>query len=199
MKSEDNFKLGTCTVPDGEKGPWKISTFTLTDDDVRRDNFRNALNGCSFMNCRAGTYKRLTRGGTVVMSNTPMEINTNYVAYRKATGRVLLNGLGMGMLLEAILSKPDVEYVRVIEVSQDLIDLVGPHFANDKRVEIICADAMEYTPEKGEHFDYAWHDIWDEITEDNLPSMATLGRRYGKRRCSDQDHWCRDIIRSWAR
>lgn len=196
MKREP-FRLGTSTVPDGRRGPWAIETFTVTKQDELRTlmeaiGARNAL-----LTVPAGTYKRLVHAERgVVMSNTRMEVVTNSEAFKAATGRVLINGLGMGMLLEAILSKPDVTYVRVIEHDPDVIALVGPHFARDRRVEIIHADAYEYVPERGERFNYAWHDIWDTISPRNLPLMARLGRRYGKRRCDAQGFWAREWIRS---
>lgn len=202
MTQKPTFTLGQVTVPDGEKGDWKIDTFTISPDDARLYNIR-ALMGSPFpglMQVQAGTYRRLshrTRG--VVMSNTNMEIVTNMEAYNNATGNVLINGLGMGMLLEAILHKPDVTHVRVIELEQDVIDLVAPHFANDPRVEIIHADAYEYKPPKGEYFDYVWHDIWDGISADNLPGMAKLGRKYNKRIAAKQGWWTRDIIRADVR
>jgi hypothetical protein len=191
----DKFKFGTVTVPDGEKGDWKVSTFTISEADARYHNiFAMRTPG---MWVEAGTFKKLThKSRGVIMSNTPMEVRTNLGAYQAATGRVLINGLGLGMLLEGLLSKPDVTYVRVIEKEQDVIDLVGPHFANDPRVDIVHADALEYKPAKGEVFDYVWHDIWDTICGDNLPQMATLGRRYGKRRAAKQGWWARDMIRA---
>lgn len=193
----NDFKLGTCTVPDGVSGNWEISTFEVTEADARMNNMRAMFSRNAVMMISSGTYRRLTcKGRGVIMSNTPMEIRTNRDAYNRATGRVLINGLGMGMLLEAILSKPDVTYVRVIEIEQDVINLTAPHFADDPRVEIIHADAMTYKPAKGEKFDYAWHDIWDDICADNLTDMAKLSRRYNKRVCTQQDHWARAEIRA---
>lgn len=200
MEVKERFVLGTCTVPDGVSGDWEISTFTVSDIEAQMFNMRAVRDGGAVMAIRPGTYKKLThkRRG-VIMSNTPMEVRTNRRAYERATGRVLINGLGMGMLLEAILSKPDVTYVRVIEIDPDVIKLTGPHFANDPRVEIVQADALTYKPAKGEVFDYVWHDIWDTIGEENLPEMATLGRRYGARRAGGQDWWARDVIRAQAK
>ncbi len=43
-----------------------------------------------------GKYRRLSNNGEVVMSNTPMEINTCMEFIERATGRVLINGLGLG-------------------------------------------------------------------------------------------------------
>lgn len=191
----DKFKFGTVTVPDGKRGDWEISTFTLTDSDVLMDNLRAMRDGNYEMVCYPGTYRRLThkkRG--CIMSNTSMEIITAREVYDDATGRVLINGLGLGMVLEGVLSKPDVTFVRVIEFDADVIALVAPHFANDPRVEIVHADAYEYKPAKGETFDYVWHDIWDEISADNLPLMAKLCRKYGHK-AAKQGVWSRKQAR----
>lgn len=189
------FVFGTVTVPDGKRGEWKIDTVTLSEADVLMGNLRAARDGNHEMICPPGTYKRLThkqRG--CIMSNTRMEITTAVEAYHAAKGRVLINGLGLGMVLEGVLSKPDVTFVRVIEFDADVIALVGPHFANDPRVEIIHADAYEYKPAKGERFDYVWHDIWDTISADNLPLMAKLCRKYGSK-AEAQGVWSRKQAR----
>ena len=192
-----NFVFGTTTVPDGKRGPWTIDTFTITPKDAREYNVGLIM---SFSPTdrwiQAGTYRRLhhkTRG--VVMSNTPWEVQTNSKAFSMATGNVLINGLGLGMLLEGILTKADVKHVRIIEIDPDVIALTGPHFAKDKRVEIINADAYEYKPAKGEFFDFAWHDIWDRAEPENFPFMAKLGRRYNKHVAAAQDFWMRDKLR----
>jgi len=192
---KDGFKFGTVSVPDGESGLWRVDTIVATPDSVLMNNLRALRNGTPEMVMEPGTYRRLlhkTRG--VVMSNTRMEILTALEAYRNSTGRVLVNGLGLGMILEGILSKQDVEYVRVIELEEDVIKLVGPTFANDCRVEIIQADAYEYKPAKGEEFDYVWHDIWDTISTENLPDMTRLVRKY-QRRAPMQGVWSRDLAR----
>lgn len=194
-----DFKFGTVTVPDGKAGPWEISTFTITDDDVMLYNLRHTINGNPEMVVKAGTYKRLThdeRG--VVMSNTPMEIRTAVECFNKATGRVLVNGLGLGMVLEGLLSKPDVTLVRVIEIDPDVIALHGNRYANDSRVEIICADAYKYKPAAGEEYDFVWHDIWDDISSRNLPLMAKLKRKYA-RRCNSQAAWSQPMAKRQAR
>lgn len=199
----ERIELGTCTVPDGQSGAWRIETFTITKPEADLENMRAAMNRRGLDRVSPGEYRRLvheTRG--VVMSNTWMEVITNYDAYKAARGRVLINGLGLGMLLEAILAKRNhglerrVDYVRVIEREADVIKLVAPHFAHDPRVEIVHADALTYRPPAGDRqFDYAWHDIWDTISAANLPSMATLGRKWGKRRARAQGWWRRDDCR----
>lgn len=178
--------------PDGVCGDFRVETFTVSKSESMFSGLRRGDYVAE------GTYKRLMRGGTVVMSNTSMEIRTNYEFIRNAKGKVLINGLGLGMVLAAILSKPEVTSVTVIEKYQEVITLVGPTFTHDPRVKIIHADALEYKPAKGEKFDCVWHDIWDYICSDNLKEMATLHRRYGKR-TAWQDSWQKDMCQYYRR
>ena len=175
-------------VPDGESGNWRVETFSISKEEAAFANIHAIRNPLSRV--EPGTYKRLMRGRTVVMSNTRMEVITNAAIIRAAHGCVLLNGLGLGMVLTAILAKERVEAVRIIEKSEDVIRLVAPSFAHDPRIEIIHADALTYKSAPGERFNAVWHDIFDDICEDNLPTMHTLHRKYG-RRCDWQESWAR--------
>ncbi|MGC6738966.1 hypothetical protein ACP0FZ_31065, partial [Escherichia coli] len=85
-----------------------------------------------------------------------------------------INGLGLGMVLHAILQKDDVTHVTVIEKEQDVINLVAASFATDLRVEIINADAMEYCPPAGVTYNACWHDIWTDFATANLAQMDKL-------------------------
>ncbi len=166
------------TVPDGKCGKWAVETFEITERDASYSRVREVLRPGSMVS--PGIYKRLMRGNTVVMSNTQMEVRTNRPVIHAATGRVLINGLGLGMVLTAILQKDCVHEVWVIESSVEVIQLVGPSFT-DHRVRIIHADAMTYVPPKGVRFDVVWHDIWDGISAANLDEMIVLHRRYAQR------------------
>lgn len=170
------------TLPEMQKGDWKIEHFT-----VDRMDFHSAIRGRNVP--LGGRYTRAMRGGTLVISDTPAEQRDHYMAVMKATGICLLNGLGIGMVLKNILLKPDVAEVTVVEISQDLIDLVAPHY-NDHRVSFICADAFTYKPPKGKRYNMVWHDIWDYICSDNLKEMEKLHRKYG-RRTDWQGSWCK--------
>ena len=165
-------------VPDGVSGPWKVETFTITQEQSDMTKLRAQLNHDPHIYIPAGTYKRLLCLGEVVMSNSPMEYNTNKSFIDKAKGRVLINGLGLGMVLSEILKKDTVESVTVIERSQDVINLTAPSFTHDPRVNIVHACAFEYTPEEGAIFDVVWHDIWTYICPDNLKEMKKLEEKY---------------------
>lgn len=173
-------------VPVGISGEWRIEEFEVVDDALGQT--RAAIKRDPYEYVPPGKYKRLMRNDVVVMSNTPMEIDTNkhFIAYAK--GRVLINGLGMGMVLTAILDKPEVESVTVIEASKDVIALIAPTFANNPKLTIINDCAFEYKPPKGVRYDAVWHDIWDELCGDNVVEMKKLHRKYA-RRADWQNSW----------
>jgi hypothetical protein len=57
-----------------------------------------------------GRYMRLMRGKKVIMSNTPGEIRDLDEFRRRATGDVLINGLGLGVAVHTALAKPEVSH-----------------------------------------------------------------------------------------
>lgn len=183
-------------VPEGESGDWKIERFTVSNEDIVVHNIRCSFKaGMGGRTMEAGTYTKLTRNGAVIMSDTPAEIaDHSYFARSRAKGHVLINGLGLGWIVEVLLQKKEVKTITVIEKSKDVIDLVKQHYYDkcpkDKHLIIVHADALEYKPEKGQRYDAVWHDIWDNICADNLEDMKTLHRKYG-RRTDWQGSWCR--------
>jgi len=186
------ISIGECNVPCGEQGSAEVDETIVTEEEAAFSQLRAAVTGRAYESCKAGIYKRLLIYGILVMSNTPMECDACRDFVERAEGRVLINGLGLGMVLTAVLKKPDVTFVRVIEKNADVIALVAPSF-HDPRLEIIHADALEYKPARGEKYDAVWHDIWNDICSDNLEEMNLLHRRYA-RRSGWQGSWSRDMI-----
>ncbi|MGI9492498.1 MAG: hypothetical protein ACR2QF_08875 [Geminicoccaceae bacterium] len=186
------MSLHQVDIPEGAAGAWTVQRFTISEDDARLDQMRCAFTfsgGGVRRAVRPGTFTRLMRGRTVVMSDTHAERFDHLEPVRRATGSVLINGLGIGVVLRNVLAKEDVTDVTVIELSPDVISLVAPHY-DDPRVTIIQSDAMTCKPPKGKRYQVVWHDIWDYICADNLPDMHKLHRRYG--RIADwQGSWCR--------
>lgn len=187
-------------IPEGVSGDWRVEKFEVTQEGANMWNLRVAINpGRGHTLIEPGHYTRLVRrntsfkDGTVVMSDTPGEVETNRYFVTMAKGNVLINGLGLGVVLQMILAKDDVKHVTVIENSKDVIKLVAPHFT-DPRLEIIHADALEWKPPRGMRYDAVWHDIWDYICADNLPEMKRLHSKYG-RRAKWQGSWGREFCR----
>jgi len=183
------------TVPDGQKGDWSVSTFTVLEKDEKFGRLRAMFSSERGRYVPAGTYKALKRGGGTVMSNTPDEICDLWPFLQAATGSVLINGLGLGVALTAILAKinedgsPAVSQVVVIENSPEVVDLVSPTFKKDLRVYFALGDAFRFVPTG--KFDAVWHDVWDDICSDNLSQMHTLHRKYGHK-AKWQGSWCRE-------
>ena len=184
------YKYGAVIVPNGKSGNWEVSDVEVSKLDSMMSGMRSAI-----YYCPAGTYKRLTRNGSCVMSNTPMELRTNAEFVRKAKGHVHINGLGLGVVLLAVLMKPEVESVTVVEKNEDVINLVAPSFAPFDKLTIIQGDALEYKPPAKKKFGAVWHDIWNDVCADTLEDMKALHRRWG-RKTEWQGSWSRDMIRS---
>jgi predicted membrane-bound spermidine synthase len=116
-----------------------------------------------------------------------------YRIQRAETRSVLINGLGLGMVVQAALDTDHVERVDVVEKDQRVIDLIGPHYTRDPRVTIHHGDAYTIKWPVGAYWDVAWSDIWLELNADNLDGMATLRRRYA-RRTGWHDCWGRMLL-----
>lgn len=131
-------------IPEGKSGDWEVKKFTVSEDDAKWDALRSIGRGGRYT--PTGTYTSLTRNGQVIMSDTPNEIQDHLEFIRRAKGKVLINGLGLGMVLKAVLDKSEVEYVTVIEKSPHVISLVAPYFQvnYENKVKIIWADAYTY-------------------------------------------------------
>lgn len=178
-------------IPECESQDWIIERFEVPEID--REIITLAMQGKQIP---PGNYTRLLRKPSSlvwnkpIMADTPAEALALLPFVQMAEGRVLINGLGLGVALKAALAKPEVEHIDVVEISQDLIDLVGPHYACD-RLTIWCADAHGITWVKGTTWDVAWHDIWDDISLGNLTGMIRLHRKYRKPTTKWQRSWGR--------
>jgi len=103
----------------------------------------------------------------VWMSFTPMEVLTQKAAIRKATGDVLIGGLGLGYLLKRVAEKKSVKRIIVVEKSDELLDWYGRELCEQVAeesgtpVEVICDDVLN---QMGKHGDDVRHlvDIWPD-------------------------------------
>jgi hypothetical protein len=186
------------TVPDGKKGPWSIESFTMTKEQSESTGLRAMIKGDPNLFCPPGDYKRLVHAKRgIVMSNTLMEVESNKEFVEEAHGEVLIHGLGLGMVLEAVLAKPTVRHVTVIELDQDIIDLVAPHFYSEFNLNTLTikkGDALKHKPKKGDFYHAIWHDIWDDISPENLTDMVKLRDRWAPY-AGWQGFWSEGMVR----
>lgn len=170
------------------KGVATISKFEFKHSENPLYNFRAVMNSGEMFRVHDGKYVRLHINGQLMMSDTGMERASNRAFIKNANGHVLIAGLGVGLIVYNILSKPSVTKITIVEKYQDVIDLVAPHFT-DPRIEIVCADIMEHQFDKAVKFDTIYFDIWPTIDEDNLLQIRTLHNRY-KGRLNRQNPNC---------
>lgn len=184
--------MNEMVIPDCKINNWAIETFEVTKDESVISTLRL---GIRFV--PPGIYKKLVYKRCIVMSNTPAEIRDHYIFIRDAKGHILINGLGLGVCIFRILEKEFlakenyIKSITVIEKAKEVIQLVSP-FIKDDRVLIYNADAFEWKPPKNIHYDFVWHDIWNDICTDNLFEMHKLHRKYGKK-ANWQGSWSRSI------
>lgn len=175
----------TITVPEGEVDGLAVQRFEVKPYDL--ENLRLALRGGR--QTVPGWYTRLVdkKTDTLWMSDTDAEKWDHFPAVQaiadRTAERVLIQGLGLGMVLQAALTYDHVHHVDVIEKDKRVIDLVGPHYTGDARVNIIHADAWEQMKAwpRGTRWDVAWSDIWPDINPENIPEMDRMQRFYARR------------------
>lgn len=186
-------------VPEKQHGIARLSYVTVTPEVARHENIMGAIGGSpSFMYVEPGTYARLHVDGTLMMSDTQMERRTNREFLRQAHGRVLVAGLGIGLILHAVLKKREVTSVTVLEKYADVVKLVAPTLSKfSRKLDIITTDVHDYAPPTGVKFNTVYFDIWPTISTDNLPEMGRLQKRAHASWIdkSDPDRW----VGSWLR
>ena len=182
-------------------GVAKVNKFTITEEEARFQNMRSLFGREPyFMRVCAGEYVKLSVNGQLMMSDTSMERRTNYDFVHSAYGEVMIAGLGIGLVLEALREKcktGEVTRIVVYEKYQDVIDLVAWRY-KDLPLEVRCADILEYKPAKGETYDTVYFDIWPTICEDNLDDIAKLHQRwkFHKRKGGYMDSWMCHYLRA---
>lgn len=156
------------TVEERSVGLWSIRRFQLPLDS--RDDARQLWRAFGKM----GAYEEYTclfrtteatlmsAHGECVMDDSPLELRRHLPILLAAHGRVLITGLGLGCVVRGLLSKPDVEHIDVVEIDPSIVRLVGQEFADDPRITLHMGDARTVDFPASSHWDFAWHDVWEE-------------------------------------
>lgn len=189
-------------------GPWRIEAIEARDGDLT--SWVGEAQGMP--PTPPGWYTALMHADRgLVMSDVPGEIAgalpfTDTVASWSPGHRVLIAGLGLGIVPAWLLANTGVSRVDVVEIDIHVIDLItrdrdqdgAPNaWANDPRLHIYCDDAHTWWPGRrpkrgcclhadcvlwpNSTWQAAWFDVWDTVSPANLPSMHRLTRHYARR------------------
>lgn len=137
-----------------------------------------------------------------LMSDLPIELRQMKEFARGARGRVLIGGLGLGLVAHLVAAKPSVESVTVVEVEPDVISLCADGLP--PKVKVIQADLFDYLrrPSLRWAFDRAFFDIWYATSEATwvefvAPLRRIVQNRFGKRvKCWAEDEMLGQMARS---
>jgi hypothetical protein len=143
-------------------------------------------------------------GGNEWMTLTPVDVDTCEKEIKKAHGKVVTFGLGLGYFTYMVSEKDNVESITVVEKSENVIRLfekhILPRFTHREKVKIINADAFEYAerimPE--ENFDYAFVDTWRDAS-DGLPMYEKMKALESLSPNTEFDYWIENFIISRRR
>jgi hypothetical protein len=116
----------------------------------------------------------LTIDGTVWMSLTPMEVESNFLAWWMASGDCGTAGLGMGYVAMRMASNRNVTSVTVFEMDQRVIDAFYAMQSGRPeldKITIVQGDCRETC--KGYNFDFFYSDIYPCLLDDEvIPDIA---------------------------
>lgn len=186
-----NYEQYKVTVPAGRRGIAKISRYTVTHKRADEINWRILLHEEERAWAYPGKYTGLTVDGIMVMSDEAKEIADHLPFIERAAGCILITGLGIGMVLQALLRKPEVEHITVVEKSADVLALVSGHYLamfGGERITLVNDSAFTWRPLAGARFDFAWHDIWPVAAGVYWPEHQLLFDRYSAI-VNEQDSW----------
>jgi len=92
-------------------------------------------------------------------THSNLQIKELYSSFDMAYGNVLISGFGFGILASWIASKPEVTSVKVLEVSQDVVNIFLSNNDLNKKITIEIIDASKYVSD--EHFDCVFLDHFE--------------------------------------
>lgn len=125
-------------------------------------------------------HKLCLNDGSLLMSDSPQEMFLQYPAYKQAKGRVLVGGLGLGIISLLMAQKKEVKEIIVIEKSKEIISMTKP---NHKKIKVIHQNIWDFLKETNEEFDFAYIDIHygtgaKEYVHTVLPMRKILEARF---------------------
>lgn len=140
---------------------------------------------------REGPLTKLWIGAHVATTDALGEFVEQYPAIEAARGDVMVHGLGLGAVVRAMLAKPEVRHVDIIEISADVLRLIAPYFVGNPRVTIWLGDAYDGSAIDGD-WDLVYSDIW--VDGDDHTAEHEAMREEWRSRCVQHILWEPDAL-----
>ncbi|MBQ9744879.1 MAG: hypothetical protein IJW19_07135 [Clostridia bacterium] len=133
------------------------------------------------------SFPTVYENGVEWMAIKPNEIETMREPVKKARGRVVAFGLGLGYFAYMASLKNEVSSITVVERDESVIELfeseILPQFENKDKISIVKADAFNFVCDKSNSgkFDYAFVDLWRDTSDgtDLYIKMKKLENKLG--------------------
>jgi len=172
------------------------TTFVCGDPLVFPD--RRIIPQIGFFDCEY-SYAGVTQCGREWMTLLPNEIITQRVPIKKARGKVLTYGLGLGYFTFMAARKSEVASITVVERDENVIKLfenvIAPKLGPMEKIRIVCTDAFDYAentaPKIG--FDYIFADIWHDPTDGVELYKRFKSLEFDKR--AEYDYWIEETLK----
>ncbi len=149
---------------------------------------------------REYVYPCVLQSGREWMLITPNEINTMKKPIKKAHGKVLTFGLGLGYFAFMSARKDEVESVTVVDCDESVIAIferyILPQMSCKEKIKVIEADAFDYAENKMAYggYDYVFFDIWHDPS-DGVDAYKKLKKFEHLLPAAEFDYWIEDTMK----
>lgn len=130
----------------------------------------------------------LMEDNDIWMSDIPLEQESIRNPVRFARGKVLTAGLGLGMFPMFIRDKEDLESVDIVELTQEVIELVGAQIRYPK-FRFINDDIHHYLATTNRKYDFVYIDVW-RGTVQPISNMENMHREVERVLASNGKSMC---------
>ena len=168
--------LRTVTVPEKTEGTWELKYEAYKPyeafacGDLRGFSDGRVVPQIGFF-AREFRYPAVLENGREWMLITPNEIVTMREPVRRAHGKVLTFGLGLGYFAFMAARKPEVSSVTVVERDRNVMMLfdtyIRPQFPCAHKITVLHDDAYQYAEKrmKTGKYDFVFADIWHDPSD----------------------------------
>lgn len=209
MNLEQALKLRATYVPQQKKGNYEVKRVTIPKGTQLRlfpferypDPLPKARRSTQLISGEGWNKK-------IMMSDTVMELRTNWQGVRHCHGHVLVGGLGLGLCLKMLDAMEQVKSITCIERSQEVCNLVAPHL-NLKKLRLVkqcphgifVEDIFNFLKGTSMRFDTAYADLNSDYNADHYAQYVwrfkEACRGVVKNARANARHWIEDYLK-WA-